>query len=139
MRKNFKNILKITLFVDFLITCGFGLISWLYPNETFGTIINIPENENAVFYALLANHSISYMLIGLVCLIGVKSNHPINSWIGMIMLFRHLVINILGIMNMDKEWIIGNPYHDIVIHTLFVVVYIIGIIISIGPKYSSRI
>lgn len=129
MKKNLKNILKITLFVDFLVTCGFGIVSWIFPYETFGTIILIPENGNEVFLSLLSNHSISYILIGLMCLIGVKSDFPIISWIGIVMLLRHFLVNILGIINMKKDWIIGNPYHDIIIHSIFILAYIIGIFI----------
>jgi hypothetical protein len=130
MKKNLKSILKIALFLDFLITFGFGLVSWIFPYETFGTIVVIPENGNEIFLSLLSNHSISYILVGLICLIGVKSNFPINIWIGLVMLLRHLLVNILGIININKDWIIGNPYHDIIIHSLFILAYMFGIILT---------
>lgn len=129
MKKNLKSTLKIILFLDFLMTFGFGLVSWIFPNETFGNIVLIPENE--VFYSLLSNHSLSYIFIGVICLIGVKSNYPTIYWIGAVMLARHLLVNILGIININKDWIIGNPLHDIIIHFLFITAYIIGIFFTI--------
>ena len=129
MNKIFKNLLRTTLFFDFLITFGFGLVSWLSPKETFGTIVSIPLQSEALFLSLLSSLSIFYILTGLICLIGFKASFPINSWIGATMLLRHSWIGVVGILGLgtEKEWLIGNPIPDIAIHFIFVLAYIMGI------------
>ncbi len=136
MNKIFKNLLRTTLFFDFLITFGFGLASWFFPKETFGTILSIPLQSEALILSLLSSLSIFYILTGLVCLIGFKASFPINSWIGATMMLRHSWIGVVGILGLgtEKEWLIGNPIPDIVIHSIFVLAYIMGIFYLIKQK-----
>ncbi|MDA3907405.1 MAG: hypothetical protein PF484_15140 [Bacteroidales bacterium] len=131
MSKIFKNLMRTTFLIDFLITFGFGLAAWLSPKGTFGTIISIPPQSETLILSVLSSLSIFYILIGLVCLIGFKASFPINIWIGAVMILRHGWIGTIGILGLDneKEWLIGNPLPDIVIHSIFVFAYIIGIYI----------
>ena len=128
MSKIFRNLLRITFLIDFLITFGFGLASWFSPEGIFGTIITIPQQSEHLILSLLSSISIFYILMGLVCLIGFKASYPINIWIGSIMILRHGWIGAIGIISLgnEKEWFIGNPVPDIVIHSIFVLTYILG-------------
>ena len=126
MKRIFGNLLKITLFLDFLITFGFGLVSWFFPHETFGTILLIPQTSEPLTLAILSSLSTFYVLTSLVCFIGIKASFPVNIWIAGIMIIRHLWIGMTGIRDMNQDWIIGNPYPDIIIHSGFVLVYIVA-------------
>lgn len=126
MPKSLKYLLPIALFADFLISLGFGLVSWFLPLETFGTIVAIPEANQDLVLAMFSSLSIFYVLIALVCLMGVKLGSPANIWIAAIMILRHGWIGIQGVLDINQEWLIGDPYPDIVIHTVFVMLYLLG-------------
>jgi len=127
MKQVAKHTLGIILLIDALIAVGFGLLSWIYPHQTFGTIIAIPETDSALFTSVFSILSIFYILIGLTCLIGFMAKSPVNVWIGLLMIVRHALEGIMKIVDMDKEWQIGNPYPDIIIHSVFIVMYAVGI------------
>lgn len=127
MNKVAKNILRVAFITDAIIAIGFGLYSWIFPLETFGTIISIPEIHSSAFLAILSSLSLFYILIGLTCLIGIKSPFPINIWIGLLMLVRHFLEGVLKIGDIGKDWLIGNPYPDLIIHSVFIILYILAI------------
>jgi hypothetical protein len=52
---------------------------------------------------------------------------PHNLRVALVMMAQHAWIGIRGISEMDREWIVGNPWPDIVIHSLFVTTYALGI------------
>ncbi len=124
-----KKILNITLFIDFLISFGFGLVSWLSPKGTFGTLISGEEMNKSLITSLLSSLSIFYILIGLACLSGFKANQPFKNWVASIMIIRHAWIGISSILALSvaNNWQIGSSSPDIIIHTLFVIFYLIGI------------
>ncbi len=123
--------LRIALLIDFLLAFAFGIISFITPQNTFGTIVEIPVNNKELFLALLSSLSIFYIIIGLVCLVGTRLTNPYISWVSAIMLVRHLWVGIIGMLDAEKSWVIGNPYYDIFIHSGFVVVYTIGILVAL--------
>lgn len=122
-------VLKTTFLIDGIIAVGFGIFSWLYPLKTFGSIISIPNENLSLFLSLLSSLSLFYLLIGITCLIGIKSNHPIAFWIAIVMLIRHLLEGLIKVADVGKSWLIGNPYQDIAIHSIFIITYLIGIIL----------
>jgi hypothetical protein len=130
MKSIVNNVLKATFIVDAIMAIGFGLYSWFSPYETFGTIISIPEMDSAAFLAILSSISLFYILLGLTCLIGFKATFPISFWIGLLMICRHLLEGLMKISDIGKEWLIGNPYPDIIIHSIFTFVYILAIYIT---------
>jgi hypothetical protein len=121
MKSIVNNVLKATFIVDAIMAIGFGLYSWFSPYETFGTIISIPEMDSAAFLAILSSISLFYILLGLTCLIGFKATFPISFWIGLLMICRHLLEGLMKISDIGKEWLIGNPYPDIIIHSIFAI------------------
>jgi hypothetical protein len=137
VKKISQKIVKSTFLVDALISCGFGVVSFLIPHQTYGTIIAIPPTNEALFLAILASMSILYILIGLIAAIGWKAPYPIAIWIAVLMLIRHSWLGIMKTMDINQEWIVGDPYPDIVIHSLFVLVYTVGIIYS--TKHRKKV
>jgi hypothetical protein len=138
MNKVFSNWIRITLFIDFLITFGFGVVSWISLQETFGTLFSNSSMNSSLILSLLSSLSLFYILIGLVCFIGFKSKFPFNNWVAAIMTLRHGWIGITSIagLSIKKEWFVGNPYPDIIIHLIFVCAYFIGIYFSIKLNNS---
>lgn len=122
-----KKSLSVTFIIDGIIAIAFGILSWLFPLKTFGTIIEIPDAHTSIFLSILAGLSLFYVVIGFICLIGYKSGYRVTLWIALLMLTRHLFEGALKITDIGKTWLIGNPYQDIVIHSLFVVAYAFGI------------
>ncbi|MGL5892397.1 MAG: hypothetical protein ACRC3B_21075 [Bacteroidia bacterium] len=122
-----KNSLKLIFIVDAIIAIGFGLYSWFSPLKTFGTILSVPEVGSSVFLAILSSLSLFYVLTGLTCLIGFKASAPVNSWIALLMIVRHLFEGIMKVFDIGEEWLIGNPYPDIIIHTVFIFAYLFAI------------
>jgi hypothetical protein len=134
MKRISKNILRTVFIIDAIIAVGFGLYSWFFPLETFGKIISIPEMGSPAFLAILSSLSLFYIIIGLTCLIGFRATFPINIWIGLLMLVRHLLEGLMKIFDIGKEWLIGNPYPDIIIHSVFIFVYILAIYFAYKNK-----
>ncbi len=123
-----RGLLKGVLFLDFLITFGFGLLSWWSPESTFGTLISIEPSSKDLVLSLLSSQSFFYVLIGLVCFVGYRSAYPHNVWIAIVMVLRHGYLGLQGFLSLDtqKDWIIGSLTPDIVVHTLFVLFYCLG-------------
>ena len=126
--------LTIVLYIDFVITFGFGLASWLYPHSTFGTIVLLEETGPSLTLALLSTLSLFYVLIGIVCFAGARMRFPYNIWIALVMIVRHGWTGIAGIHGAESEWIIGNPWQDVVIHALFVIFYVLSIYSTIRKE-----
>ena len=57
--------LAIVFVVDALITTGFGLVSWLAPESTFGTLVDLggPGSARSLLLATLASLSLFYVLL----------------------------------------------------------------------------
>lgn len=122
-----KKGLTIVFWIDAGIAFAFGLYSWLFPFETFGTLLEIPKEHAAEFLSVLSSLSLFYVLIGLICIICARSTFQVHFWIGLVMLLRHLMEGLLKLKDIGEEWLIGNPYPDLVIHSLFVLAYLITV------------
>lgn len=132
-----NNFLKIIFIIDAIIAIGFGIYSWISPYETFGTLVSITESNESIVLALLSSLSILYILLGLVCVIGYKATYPVPLWIGALMILRHSWIGLMKVSDIGKEWLIGNPYPDIIIHGTFVLAYLLGIYITVRNKKAT--
>lgn len=130
--------LGVTFIVDAIIAVGFGAYSWLFPKGTFGTIISIPEMGSSALLAILSSLSLFYIVIGLTCIIGFKAPFLTNIWIGLLMLFRHALEGGMKIFDIGKEWLIGNPYPDIIIHSVFVLAYSFAIYFTYKNTSKDR-
>ena len=110
--------------IDALLSVGFGVASWLYPLSIYATIVDLADpGTSPVTMAALSGLSVFYVVTGLVCL--YASFMPLRQALGLalVMLARHAWVGIQGYRNIGQEWIIGNPWPDILIHSAFVLAY----------------
>ncbi|MEZ4852181.1 MAG: hypothetical protein R3B93_26945 [Bacteroidia bacterium] len=138
MKRIVGNLLKITLFLDFLITFGFGLASWFFPQQNFWNHQHlIPQTNEPLFLTILSSLSIFYVLTSLVCFIGIKASFPVNIWIAGIMIIRHLWIRCVNDGNQGYEpgldyWKSLSGYNHS--FRFFVLVYIVACFYLIRSK-----
>lgn len=133
--KKFR-IISAVLYIDALLSIGFGIFSLLSVDKTFATIIQIGNPAPPVIVAILNSASISYILIGAVCIIAARSSFPINIQLTVVMIFRHAWVGIVGYLDAGKDWIIENPIPDIVIHSVLVLLYLSAIFIEIRRRLN---
>ena len=126
-----KSLLTIIFYIDFAITFCFGMVSWLYPHATFGTIVLLEDSGPSLTLALLSTLSIFYVFIGLFCLVGARTPFPYNNWIALVMVVRHSWTGVAGILGAENEWIIGNPWQDVIIHAVFISFYLFSMFLTI--------
>lgn len=130
--------LKLVFIIDAVLAVSFGIYSWIFPHKTFGTIISIPEVHSSVFLAILSSLSLFYILVGLTCLIGAKATSPINLFIGILMVVRHFFEGVIKIDDLEEDWLIGNPYPDLIIHSVFIIVYVLAIYYAYKSRAISK-
>jgi|GEM_PF-2355688 len=137
MKRITKNLLRAVLLPDAIMAIVFGLVSWFYPYETYGTIIAIPEMHAAAFLSILSSLSVFYIVIGLTCLTGIISTLPVTIWIGLLMTLRHLLEGIIKTGDVGESWLIGNLYPDLIIHTAFLIAYTVAIYFAYRSNYQA--
>ena len=118
-------ILSIVLLVDGMLSIGFGLASWFAPHATFGTIVSIKgAQDDGLLMSALGAISLMYVLLGLIYL--VSAALPISHRIrfALVLALGHLAMELKGFSEIGRDWLIGNPWSDIVIHTAFVIAYL---------------
>ena len=111
--------------MDALLCIGFGAVSWLYPVSTYGTIVDLTDlgAGSSVIWSALSGLSVFYIVVGLVCLCATVMPSPHSSRLAFVMLARHAWVGAQGYRVVGQEWIVGNPWPDVVIHAAFVLSY----------------
>lgn len=116
------------LMVDGLLSIGFGTASWISPEKTFGTLVDLQgAGEGSLFFAMFSSLSIFYILTGLFCLSALFMQPRDTIKVALVMAFSHILIGLKGFNEVGEAWLIGNPWPDIVIHTVFLFGYGFGI------------
>ena len=111
--------------IDGVLSLGFGLTSWFAPHATFGTIVAIDgAADDALIMSALGALSLMYFLLGLICLIAAASPAAHRIRFALVLALGHLAWELKGFSEMGREWLIGNPWPDIVIHSAFVIAYL---------------
>lgn len=111
--------------IDGVLSLGFGLASWFAPHATFGTIVAIDgAAEDALILSALGALSLMYFLLGLICLIAAASPLAHRIRFALVLALSHLAWELKGFSEMGREWLIGSPWPDIVIHSAFVIAYL---------------
>jgi len=128
--------LNFVLYVDFFITFVFGVVSWLFPYSTYGNIVSLSETGTPLTLSAFSSLSLFYIFLGIACFIAAKTPNPQKYWFALLMMLRHGWAGIIGISNAHQDWIIGNPWLDVVIHSVFVFAYI-GVI-TLHHKHRSK-
>lgn len=120
--------LAVVLLVDALLSIGFGLVSYFLPASTYATIIDLSKvPEGSLMWAVLGNLSVFYVVIGAICLLAAFMQQPHDARVATVMVAQHLWIGARGFHDAGREWIVGNPWPDLIIHLLFVISYGIAI------------
>ncbi len=119
-----ERLLSALLAVDGLLAVSFGLASWLAPQATFGTIVAIADAPpDSLVLAALASVSSFYVVTGLLCLVGAVTPPPHKHLLVAVMATRHAWIGIKGLGELGREWLVGDPWPDLIIHAAFVALY----------------
>jgi hypothetical protein len=119
--------LSIILAIDALLAIGFGLASYIAPESTYATIVDLRGvTEHSLTSSILGSLSVFYVVIGGVCLAAVFMPAPHDLRVAGVMFVQHAWIGLRGVHDMARPWIIGNPWPDIGIHSFFVIAYAIG-------------
>lgn len=113
------------LLIDGVISIGFGLASWFAPHATFGTIVAIKgAADDGLLMSALATLSLMYVLLGLVYLVSVALPIAHRIRFALVLALGHLATELKGFNELERDWLIGNPWPDIVIHSAFVIAYL---------------
>jgi hypothetical protein len=131
MRRLFPmpSLLSAVLMVDALLSVGFGFVSYFSPQSTYATIVDlIGVSELSLMSSVLASLSVFYIVVGAFCLFAALMPPPHDVRVAAVMTAQHAWIGLKGLREVHREWIVGDPWLDIVIHSLFVIAYTTGVI-----------
>ena len=116
--------LAVVLLVDALLSIGFGLVSYFLPTSTYATIIDLSNMpQGSLMWAVLGSLSVFYVVIGAICLLTAFMPQPHDARVAIVMVAQHVWIGARGFHDAEREWIVGNPWPDLIIHSLFVIAY----------------
>jgi len=120
--------LAIVLLLDAALSFGFGLVSYLSPGSTYATIVDLSGvHEQSAMSSILGSLSIFYIVIGALCGLAAFMPSPHDVRVAAVMTLQHAWVGLKGVSDMHRPWIVGDPLPDLVIHSLFVVAYAMGI------------
>ena len=118
--------LNAAIALDGMLFSGFGIATLVAPIAVFGTIADLTGAEyGTLARALMSSLSIFYILIGLLCFVAVSSSLKSRRHFGLAMSIGHICTAWKGYSEIGQNWLIGDPWPDIVIHISFVVAYLI--------------
>ena len=118
-------LLSIVMLIDGALALGFGLASWFAPHATFGTIVAIQGiQDDGLLTSALGALSLNYVVLGLVCLVSAALPHAHRIRFAWVLALGHMAAELKGFSEIGSDWLIGNPWPDIVIHSAFVIAYL---------------
>jgi hypothetical protein len=119
-------LLSIVLLIDGVVSLGFGLASWFAPDATLGTIVAIKgAASESLIMSALGTISLMYVLLGVVCLVSAALPLAHRIRFAVVLALGHLATELKGLNEIGRDWLIGNPWPDVVIHSVFVVAYLV--------------
>jgi hypothetical protein len=122
-------LVAIVLAIDAVLSLGFGFFSYISPHSTYATIVDLRAvPEDSLVMSILGGLSVFYVVIGAVCLLAAFMPSPHDVRVAAVMMAQHAWVGLRGGYHMNREWIVGDPWPDLVIHSLFVIAYSIGIV-----------
>ncbi|MCA9705590.1 MAG: hypothetical protein KDK70_07075 [Myxococcales bacterium] len=129
--------LSAVFWLDALLGIGFGLVSWLFPMDTYATIVDLGgiAEGRALTLSTLASLSAFYVFIGLVCLCAGFMPRRQQGPLALVMLVRHGWIGSKGLHEAGREWLVGDPWPDIVIHAVFVIAYAAAVVVLARSRH----
>ena len=113
------------MLIDGVVSLGFGLASWFAPHATLGTIVAIEGAESdSLIISALGALSLMYVLLGVVCLVSAALPLAHRIRFALVLALGHLATELKGLNEIGRDWLIGNPWPDVVIHSVFVLAYL---------------
>jgi len=120
--------LSILLVVDGLIASLFGVSTLLFPMAIYSTAVDlrgIAGNGDTLIEAALLNVSAAYVFTGAICFCAAAIPARHGTRIAVVMLLRHAFLAFKGYREANQAWVVGNPWHDVIIHAAFAVAYVV--------------
>jgi hypothetical protein len=119
-------LLSIVLLIDGVVSLGFGLASWFAPYATLGTIVAIQgAGSDSLIISALGALSLMYMLLGVIYLLSAALPLAHRIRFALVLALGHLAMELKGLNEIGRDWLIGNPWPDVVIHSAFVIAYLV--------------
>jgi hypothetical protein len=123
--------LAITFALDAASSLAFGVASWAFPFATYGTIVAIRGLPADAFpLSALASLSVLYAVVGAVCLCATVMPAPHPARLAVVMAARHAWAGLKGFSEVGRDWLVGNPWHDLIIHSVFVTAYCAFVVLA---------
>ena len=125
-----------TLFtIDGVTSLSFGLATYFYQFEIFSTAYDLQSagvsgQGDTLIEATLLGISGYYILVGAILLVASNVELAIARRLGLVVALHHAFMASNGALGADRPWIIGNPWWDFAIHTLFVAAYVTAFVLS---------
>jgi hypothetical protein len=128
-RLRWPGLVSSVLAIDAVLSLGFGFASFISPHSTYATIVDLRAvPDDSLVMSILGGHSVFYVVIGAVCLLAAFMPSPHDLRVAAVMMLQHAWIGLRGASHMNREWIVGDPWPDLIIHSLFVIAYSTGIV-----------
>jgi hypothetical protein len=120
--------LQIVLGIDGIMMFAFGALSAHLPDATYATIVDVAGagSGTALVMALCHSLSIFYVVLGYVALLAARMPIRMSLPLAGAMVVQHGWSGAQKWREVGSEWLIGNPWPDIVIHLLFVLAYLLA-------------
>ena len=128
-RFRWPGLVSVVLAIDAVLSLGFGLVSYLSPQSTYATIVDLRAvPDDSLVMSILGGLSVFYVVMGAVCLLAAFMPSPHDLGVAAVMMVQHVWIGLRGADQMNRAWIVGDPWPDLIIHALFVIAYSTGIV-----------
>lgn len=128
-RFRWPGLVSVVLAIDAVLSLGFGFVSYISPHSTYATIVDLRAvPDDSLVMSILGGLSVFYVVIGAVCLLAAFMPSPHGLGVAAVMMVQHAWIGLRGAYHMNREWIVGDPWPDLVIHSLFVIAYSTGVL-----------
>jgi len=121
--------------VDGVMSLTFGLATYIYQFEIFSTAYDLQSmgvsgRGDTLIEAALLGISGYYVLVGAILIIVSNVHTSIARPLGIVVALHHAFMAVNGALGADRPWLVGSPWWDVVIHTLFVLAYMTAIVTS---------
>lgn len=122
-----ERIMSSALTADGVISVLFGIVSLLSYQSTFGSLIVAEQARMPVVRSFAETVAVQYVVLGALCFVGAREVGGTKAAICAAMAARHALLLGFGFAHASDSWLAGNPYYDLVIQSVFVAGYAVGV------------
>lgn len=124
--------------IDGVLSFVFGAVTMALQGAVFNTAVDLKsagfvEGGGTLIESALYVISGYYMLVGAILLL--LANVPVYfaRRLALLVGLHHVFMAVKGFYEADRVWMVGNPWYDIVIHSVFFIAYVVIFIRSWNP------